>query len=255
ARARGRDRGRAGRRTGGWRRDARRAGAGLPAPRSPCHPRPDRPRRPVPLPPGRHRVPEPRAPAATAPARPLPRVHRRHARPQPPRRSPHRHRRRPAQRVVLHRRPLPQLPRVRTGAAAMTDVEPGTLLANPARAGTCFVDPRDRAVMMEAAAALDFRVVTVDLASATGKPGLIDAIAAALEFPSTFGSNWDALADGLGDLSWLPAPGYMMVLDHPHGLREAAPDDFDTLLEILDEATHAHARAGTPFWTLIPKPG
>ena len=135
----------------------------------------------------------------------------------------------------------------------MTDIEPGTLLANPARAGTCFVDARDRAAMVEAASALDFKVVAVDLASATGKHALIDAIAAALEFPSTFGHNWDALADSLGDLSWLPAPGYMLLLDHTQGLREAAPGDFDTLLEILEDATRAHARAGTPLWTLLPK--
>ena len=135
----------------------------------------------------------------------------------------------------------------------MTDIEPGTLLANPARASTCFVDARDRAAMVEAANALDFKVVAVDLASATGKRALIDAIATALEFPSTFGHNWDALADSLGDLSWLPAPGYMLLLDHTQGLREAAADDFDTLLEILEDATRAHARAGAALWTLLPK--
>lgn len=135
----------------------------------------------------------------------------------------------------------------------MTDIEPRTLLANPARAGTCLVDARDRAAMMEAAAVLDFKVVAIDLASVPGKPGLLQVFAAALELPSTFGHNWDALADSLGDLSWLPAPGYMLVLDHPDGLREAAPHDFDTLLEILDDATRAHSAAGTPLWTLLPR--
>lgn len=135
----------------------------------------------------------------------------------------------------------------------MTDIEPGTLLANPARAGICFVDAADRAAMVEAANALDFKVVAVDLASATGKRALIDAIAAALEFPSTFGHNWDALADSLGDLSWLPASGYMLLLDHTQGLREAAPDDFDTLLEILEDVTRAQAAVGTPLWTLLPR--
>ena len=135
----------------------------------------------------------------------------------------------------------------------MTDIEPGTLLANPARASTCFVDARDRAAMVEAATALDFKVVAVDLASATGKRALIDAIATALEFPSTFGHNWDALADSLGDLSWLPAPGYMLLLDHTQVLREAAPDDFDTLLGILEDATRAHGSTGTPLWTLLPR--
>lgn len=133
----------------------------------------------------------------------------------------------------------------------MTDIELGALLANPARAGTCTVDPAERAAMAAAAATLEFAVVAVDLASVDGKPALLDALAAALDFPSTFGRNWDALADGLGDLSWLPASGYMLLLDHPAGLREAAPADFDTLLDILDDATRSHARAGTPFWTAL----
>ena len=135
----------------------------------------------------------------------------------------------------------------------MTDIEPGTLLANPARAGTRFVAARDRAAMVEAAPTLDFQVVAVDLASATGKRALIDAIAAALEFPSPFGHNWAALADSLGDLSWLPAPGYMLLLDHTQVLREAAPDDFDTLLGILEDATRAHGSTVTPLWTLLPQ--
>lgn len=36
------------------------------------------------------------------------------------------------------------------------------------------------------------------------KPGTLAAFAAALHFPSWYGHNLDALADCLGDLSWLP---------------------------------------------------
>src|SRR5690606_18200750 len=182
----------------------------LPAGRSPCHPRADRPRRPVPVPAGRHGVPEPRGTAAAASARLLPRVHRGNAGAGPPRRAAHRHRRRSAARVVLHRRPLPQLPGVRARGPSMTGIDLGALLADPARAGTCFADAGERAALAEAAAALDFAVATVDLGQAGCKHALLDALAAALGFPPTFGRNWDALADGLGDLSWLPAGGYML---------------------------------------------
>lgn len=133
----------------------------------------------------------------------------------------------------------------------MTDIELGTLLANPARAGTCFVDDHERVAVMEAATARGFVVATVDLENTHDKPALLDALAAALDFPPTFGRNWDALADSLGDLSWLPAPGYILLLDHADGLREAAPQDFDTLLESLEDAARSHASDGVPFWAVL----
>ena len=134
----------------------------------------------------------------------------------------------------------------------MIDTELGSLLADAGQAAAYFVDIRDRAALVEAANALDFSVAAANLASADDKDSLLDQIAEALGFPDTFGNNWDALADSLGDLSWLPAPGYVLLLDHCTDLRHAAPDDFATLLEILDEAAAAHARAGVPFWALLP---
>ena len=137
----------------------------------------------------------------------------------------------------------------------MTDIELGTLLANPARAGTCIVDDRERTAMVEAAAARDFAIVTVNLENAGNKPALLEALAAALDFPPGFGRNWDALADSLGDLSWLSAPGYMLLLDHADRLRNAAPQDFDTLLEILEDAARSHANGGVPFWAVLAATG
>lgn len=137
----------------------------------------------------------------------------------------------------------------------MTGIELGALLADASQAAAYFVDVRDRAALVEAATALDFAVVPVDLEFADDKPALLAELAAALDFPRSFGRNWDALADSLGDLSWLPARGYLLLLDHAGGLRDAAAEDFATLLEILDEAARTHARAGVPFWALLPTAG
>lgn len=136
----------------------------------------------------------------------------------------------------------------------MTDIEPGTLLSDPARAGTCFVDAEGRDALARAAASMGFLVAAADLAQARDKAGLIDALAAALGFPDTFGHNWDALADSLGDLGWQPAPGYMLLLDGIGGLRESVPSDYQILLDILDNASRSHADAGVPFWTAISAP-
>lgn len=133
----------------------------------------------------------------------------------------------------------------------MTDIELAALLADARRAGTCHVQAHERTAMIEAATTLDFAIITLDLAPVQDKSTLLDAIATALEFPHDFGHNWDALADSLGDLSWRPAPGYMLLLEHADALREIAPRDFTTLLEILDEARRSHARADVPFWILL----
>src|SRR3546814_14716509 len=107
------------------------------------HAGPDRARRPVPAPAGRRHVPEPRTPAPVATARLLPRVHGAHARFARPRRSAHRIRRPPTGGVLLHRRPLPQLPTLRAPrAGAMSAFDLRALLADARPNGSYFIDTR-----------------------------------------------------------------------------------------------------------------
>ncbi len=133
-------------------------------------------------------------------------------------------------------------------------VELQALLADPAQCGAYFVDARDRAAMAAAAAALDFALVAIDFDGCRDKADALARLARALRFPDWFGGNFDALADCLGDLSWWPAPGYLLLLDHVEGWRGAAPGEFDTTLAILNEAAAGWARARTPFWALLPLP-
>ncbi|MGD8486964.1 MAG: barstar family protein [Chloroflexota bacterium] len=46
---------------------------------------------------------------------------------------------------------------------------------------------------------------TVDLETAGGKAGILDAFATGLDFPAWVGRNWDALDDAMRDLSWAPS--------------------------------------------------
>jgi RNAse (barnase) inhibitor barstar len=135
----------------------------------------------------------------------------------------------------------------------MNAIEPAALLADASQAGSYFVDARDRASLVETATSLGFMVVTIDLENAEDTPALLEAVADGLLFPDWFGGNWDALADCLGDLSWLGAErGLLLLLDHCADLRDGSPDTFATLLDILDEAAQQHAATGVPFWTLFP---
>lgn len=133
----------------------------------------------------------------------------------------------------------------------MTVIAPGVPMDDPGKGGLCLVDGSGHAVLADAAATRGFAVVSVPLDTVRDRGALFDALADALRFPATFGHNWDALADSLGDLSWLPAPGYLIRLEACGGLRDAAPGDFGILLEILEQAAHSHRRAGVPFWALL----
>ena len=58
---------------------------------------------------------------------------------------------------------------------------------------------------------------------ATSKAALLSDFARALEFPDWSGHNWDALADSLRDLSWLPAGPHAVVWTGSTALKEAHP--------------------------------
>ena len=93
--------------------------------------------------------------------------------------------------------------------------------------------PRLLAPVREASATAKCAWIEMDLAAVTDKAGLLAAFAAALAFPSTFGNNWDALADSLQDLSWRQERGSVMHLGGAEALARVAPGDWAIALEIL----------------------
>ncbi|MEJ3748181.1 barstar family protein, partial [Actinomycetes bacterium KLBMP 9797] len=50
----------------------------------------------------------------------------------------------------------------------------------------------------------------------------------ALLFPAYFGWNWDALSDCLRDLNWLPADGYLIVVENAPRLLSSSAEDQHT---------------------------
>lgn len=95
-------------------------------------------------------------------------------------------------------------------------------------------------------------VCTIDLAGAEDKSTLLERTAAALQFPAWFGGNWDAWFDCLTDLGWIErAPGYIIVLRHAEGLRQAAPETLDTALAIAEDAAQVWAGRGISFKVFV----
>lgn len=75
--------------------------------------------------------------------------------------------------------------------------------------------------------------------------GLFDEFARALAFPDYFGHNWDALEECLADLEWLPAKGYILLITDAHAVLPEDEEEYETLLEVLDDAGEAWSKGQT----------
>ncbi|MEO6365443.1 MAG: barstar family protein [Luteimonas sp.] len=127
-------------------------------------------------------------------------------------------------------------------------------LGDPAQAGVYFTTTDDLDTLDVAARDAGLLVRRIDLGGCADKATLMMRLGAALDFPSGSGRNWDALADRLRDLSWLPAVGYALLIDAAGDLRDAEESDFDSLLGILEEAAIDWAGRETPFWAFLSLP-
>ncbi|MFE6844270.1 barstar family protein [Streptomyces sp. NPDC057686] len=99
------------------------------------------------------------------------------------------------------------------------------------------LDPQPLAPAVAAAEKAGWTTLRVDLAGVRSKAELMRRWGAALAVPAWFGGNWDALADALIDLSWLPrAPGRLVAVTSWSSYAGARPGDWETLQEVLEGA-------------------
>lgn len=68
------------------------------------------------------------------------------------------------------------------------------------------------------------------------KKDLLAALRSTLRFPSWAGANWDAAADLLTDLGWLPDGPVTLIWPEPEALAEVDPAAHRTALEVLGYA-------------------
>lgn len=127
-------------------------------------------------------------------------------------------------------------------------------LTRPAQSGVYYVGADDLDRLARSALRDDLRVCRTDLAGCHDKDELLRRLAMSLQLPDTFGHNWDALADCLRDLRWMPASGYVLLFEHADELRQAAEADFDILLGILDDAATFGGEHGTPWFAFLALP-
>ena len=103
--------------------------------------------------------------------------------------------------------------------------------------GVYLIDAAERErVLRHGAFPREFAVAVLDGAVAATRAGFFQELACALRFPDYFGHNWDAVYDCLTDLNWLPASGYVLVLDGFDQLATNEPEQWAIGLKVLRQA-------------------
>lgn len=95
--------------------------------------------------------------------------------------------------------------------------------------------------LLDSADANGFGVFEANLAQGASKGEVLAELARVIKAPDWFGHNWDALIDSLCDLSWRPAPGYILLL------RGDAPAEQE-LIDIFEAVVQYWKIQGKPFW-------
>jgi RNAse (barnase) inhibitor barstar len=81
---------------------------------------------------------------------------------------------------------------------------------------------------------------------------LFDELAAAFQFPSYFGENWNALNDCLTDLAWLPGDVYVLLIERAGDLLASeSPQEFQTCSEVLANVSKEWSSKRKGFHTVL----
>ena len=97
----------------------------------------------------------------------------------------------------------------------------------------------------------DFEIAVLNGEAAGTRAGFFQEIARALRFPDYFGHNWDAVYDCLTDMSWLPAAGYVLVLDGFDHFATNEPEQWDIGMKVLREACAFWQPLSRPMYALL----
>ena len=89
----------------------------------------------------------------------------------------------------------------------------------------------------------------IDGRRARSKAALIEEMARVFQCPEGTGHNWDALEECLADLEWLPAKGYVLVIDNADELLADSPDDYRTFIEMLKDVAEEWAAPRSGQWS------
>lgn len=129
-------------------------------------------------------------------------------------------------------------------------------LANAELAGVYEIPEGGIDAVLAAAAANQHVVYRIDLRQARTRDQLLKMVGEGLELPGWYGTNYDSLADCLGDMSWVPAPGYTVILENCHNINTLAAAEFNLLVDVFTDAARVwrETEPPLPLWCFVDQP-
>ncbi|MEZ4711326.1 MAG: barstar family protein [Caldilineaceae bacterium] len=97
----------------------------------------------------------------------------------------------------------------------------------------------------------NWRFAHLDGRDIANKADFLNAMSAALNFPRYFGHNWDAFEECIQDLSWLAAPGCLLLYDQFLHFAQKQPAEWRTARTILNAAAAQWRAAERPIYILL----
>ena len=109
--------------------------------------------------------------------------------------------------------------------------------SNRCPSGVYLIDAAQREqVLHHDAFPAEFAIAVLDGTDAATRSGFFQELARSLHFPDYFGRNWDAVYDCLTDFNWLPAAGYVLVLDGFDQFATNEAEQWNIALKVLRDA-------------------
>ena len=95
-------------------------------------------------------------------------------------------------------------------------------------------------------------VLEADFRDTNSEHSVFEKLASALRFPDYFGRNWNSVDECLGDLEWMPAQGYVLIIHNSHSLWSSDLGLAGKLLSSWLSAAETWGKAGIPFHLVLP---
>jgi hypothetical protein len=96
-----------------------------------------------------------------------------------------------------------------------------------------------------------FSLFKIDLGGVLTREGFLRAAARALQFPSYFGMNWDALEECLTDFEWCTAMGYVIIIEAAGRYSQVAPEEYKMVRNICKDAAKFWKKQRKPFYVIL----
>ena len=121
------------------------------------------------------------------------------------------------------------------------------MLAKAALGGIYHLPSSGVEPLQKAADSLDFACIRIDLRESGDLAFVLAELGGRLGFPPWYGTNLDALNDCLTDLSWLDAPGYVLIISGADTLH-AQGEPFLRINQVFSAVIQEWRAQNIAFW-------